>query len=141
MGLSGNELDSVSYTASISTQEITGGKGNLKGFLYCLDPVLVGIVSCVPSLHSGKSHLCFQVTAALLSQQSPDPSATPSCHCDTLLLSLTPCSCHDHPAPVTAPGEHSWARTQQGGVKEAETPTWPISRGHHKSWRLKATCR
>lgn len=61
-----------SHTLHPSTQGITGGKGNLKEFLYYLDPVLEGIVSRVPSLHSGKSHLRFQVTAALLSQQSPD---------------------------------------------------------------------
>lgn len=74
---------------SISTQGITGGKGNLKEFLYYPDPVSRGNSElCAPTPQ------CFQATAALPSQQGPDPPATLSCHCPgaevtTLLLPWT----------------------------------------------------
>ena len=35
---------------------------------------------------------------------------------------------------------HDWARTRGGRLKEAETPTWTISRCYHERWRLKAHC-
>lgn len=107
----------VSYTASISTQGITGGKGHLKEFLYYPDPLLVGIVSCVPSLHRGKSHLCPSRALTLLPPLS--------CHCPgaevTTLLLLWPLA-------STAGQEHN----KEGGKKQ-KPQHGTISRCHHKS--------
>jgi len=61
------------------------------------------------------------------------------------MFSAMPILCHSRCGEVTTLfsaffGVHDWARTQQGRLKEAETPTQTISRCYHERWRLKAHC-